>query len=97
MREHLQLWLQIMLGGSRQAPRQLPREPETVEIQIQGLAPVVQAWVEAGRQSFAEISKDDIGRPRGPARGTSQRHFAENGLKSLFKTSRAADSSSPTR
>ena len=60
MREHLQLWLQIMLGGSRQAPRQLPREPETVELHIQGLAPVVQAWVEAGRQSFAEISKDDI-------------------------------------
>src|SRR3546814_7218578 len=50
MRNHLQLWLQIMLGGSRQAPRQLPREPETVEIHIQGLAPVVQGWVEAGRQ-----------------------------------------------
>ncbi|WP_379175925.1 hypothetical protein [Nocardioides daphniae] len=86
MREHLQLWLQIMLGGSRHAPRQLPREPETVEIHIQGLAPVVQAWVEAGRQSFAEISEDDIlaALTALPA-GTSHRHFAENGLKSLFK------------
>lgn len=86
MREHLQLWLQVMLGGSRQAPRQLPREPETVELHIQGLAPVVQTWVEAGRQSFAEISKDDILAALAalPA-GTSQRHFAENGLKSLFK------------
>jgi len=86
MREHLQLWLQVMLGGSRQAPRQLPREPQTVEIHIQGLAPVVQAWVEAGRQSFAEISKDDIlvALASLPA-GTSQRHYAENGLKSLFK------------
>jgi len=86
MREHLQLWLQTMLGGSRQAPRQLPREPETVELHIQGLAPVVQAWVEAGRQSFAEISKDDIlVALASPPAGTSHRHFAENGLKSLFK------------
>src|SRR3546814_13781577 len=86
MRNHLQLWLQIMLGGSRQAPRQLPREPETVEIHIQGLAPVVQGWVEAGRQSFAEISEDDILAALAtlPA-GTSHRHFAEIGLKSLFK------------
>ncbi len=86
MREHLELWLQVMLGGSRQAPRQLPREPETVEIHIQGLAPVVQAWVEAGRQSFAEISKDDILAALATLpTGTSHRHFAENGLKSLFK------------
>ena len=27
MRRHLELWLQIMLGGSRQSPRQLPRDP----------------------------------------------------------------------
>lgn len=75
-----------MLGGSRQAPRQLPREPETVEIHIQGLAPVVQAWVEAGRQSFAEISKEDVlAALTGLPAGTSHRHFAENGLKSLFK------------
>jgi hypothetical protein len=75
-----------MLGGSRHAPRQLPREPETVELHIQGLAPVVQVWVEAGRQSFAEISKDDIlaALAAMPA-GTSHRHFAENGLTSLFK------------
>ncbi|PWN04350.1 hypothetical protein DJ010_01520 [Nocardioides silvaticus] len=86
MREHLRLWLQVMLGGSRQAPRQLPREPETVEIHIQGLAPVVQVWVEAGRRSFAEITKDDILAALATLpTGTSHRHFAENGLKSLFK------------
>src|SRR3546814_18102165 len=85
MRNHLQLWLQIRLGGSRQAPRQLPREPETVEIHIQGLAPVVQGWVEAGRQSFAEISEADILAALAtlPA-GTTHRHSAEIGLKSLF-------------
>ncbi len=86
MRQHLELWLQIMLGGSRQAPRQLPREPETVELHIQGLAPVVQAWVEAGRRSFAEITQDDILTAlAGLPKNTSHRHFAENGLKSLFK------------
>lgn len=86
MRQHLQLWLQIMLGGSRQAPRQLPREPATVELHIQGLAPVIQAWAEAGRESFAEITKADILTALAalPA-DTSRRHFAENGLKSLFK------------
>lgn len=86
MRRHLELWLQIMLGGSRHAPRQLPREPGTVELHIRGLAPVVQAWAEAGRQSFAEITKDDILNALAalPA-DTSHRHFAENGLKSLFK------------
>ena len=86
MRRHLELWLQIMLGGSRQSPRQLPREPETVELHIRGLAPLVQAWAEAGRQSFAEITKADILAAIAalPA-DTSHRHFAENGLKSLFK------------
>ena len=69
MREHLELWLQIMLGGSRQHPASCPANPTTVELHIQGLAPVVQAWAEAGRQSFAEITKDDIlAGPRGPAR-----------------------------
>lgn len=86
MRQHLELWLQIMLGGSRHAPRQFPREPETVELHIQGLAPVVQAWVEAGRQSFAEITQNDILTAlAGLPKNTSHRHFAENGLKSLFK------------
>ena len=84
MRQHLELWLQIMLGGSRQAPRQFPRDPATVELQIRGLAPVVQAWAEAGRQSFAEITQDDIVEALEPLPATA-RHFAENGLKSLFK------------
>ena len=86
MRKHLELWLQIMLGGSRNSPRQFPRDPRTVELHIQGLAPVVQAWVVAGRQSFAEISKDDIlAALAALPTGTSHRHYAENGLKSLFK------------
>jgi hypothetical protein len=47
---------------------------------------VVQAWAEAGHQSFAEITKGDILTALAALpRGTSHRHFAENGLKSLFK------------
>lgn len=86
MERHLRLWLQVMLGGSRHSPRQVPRDPATVELHIRGLAPVVQAWAEAGHQSFAEITKDDILTALAALpRGTSHRHFAENGLKSLFK------------
>ncbi|MEO7844424.1 MAG: hypothetical protein ABIR82_03725 [Nocardioides sp.] len=86
MRKHLELWLQIMLGGSRNSPRQFPREAATVELHIRGLAPVVQAWAEAGRHSFAEITRADILTALAALPvGTSHRHFAENGLKSLFK------------
>lgn len=86
MRQHLQLWLQIMIGGSRQAPRQIPRDPATVRLHILGLAPVVQTWAEGGRQSFAEITTDDIrdALAKLPA-DTSNRHHAESALKSLFK------------
>lgn len=86
MREHLQLWLQIMLGGSRQQPRQIPRDPATVRLHILGIAPVVQTWVEAGRRAFAEITQDDVrdALAQLPADNT-RRHHAENGLKSLFK------------
>ena len=78
MEQHLRLWLQVMLGGSRQSPRQIPRDPATVELHIRGLAPVVQAWAEDGHQSFAEITKDDIltalaALPPGPAIVTSPR------------------------
>ena len=38
MRQHLELWMQIMLGGSRQAPRQIPRDPQTVRLHIMGIA-----------------------------------------------------------
>jgi len=86
MEQHLRLWLQIMLGGSRQSPRQIPRDPATVELHIRGLAPLVQAWAQDGHQSFAEITKGDILAALAalPPR-TTHRHFAENGLKSLFK------------
>jgi hypothetical protein len=84
MREHLELWLQIMLDGSRQTPRQVPRDPQTVRVQIMGLVTVVTGWAESGYQSFAQVTRADIEealRPLAPGR----RHAAELGLRSLFK------------
>ncbi|MCA9239612.1 MAG: hypothetical protein KDA37_05410 [Planctomycetales bacterium] len=81
MREHLELWLQVMLDGSQQPPRQVPRDPQTARIQIMGLV----TWVEAGYESFAQVTRADIEAallPLNPGR----RHAAELGLKSLFKT-----------
>ncbi|HEX2902417.1 MAG TPA: hypothetical protein VHO01_03080, partial [Jatrophihabitans sp.] len=60
MREHLELWLQVMLEGSRLAPRQVPRDPQTVRVQIMGLVTVVDAWVASGFQSFAQVTRSDI-------------------------------------
>ncbi len=88
MRQHLELWLQIMIGGSRNSPRQLPRDPETVELHIRGLVPVVQAWAEAGHTSFAEITANDVATGMDFVRATGAPtlpHNTENGLKSLFR------------
>jgi len=83
MRQHLELWMQIMLGGSRQAPRQVPRDPKTVRLHLMGIAPIVAAWAAAGYQSFAEVSTADVAAAL-PETG-ARRHYAEHGLKSLFK------------
>lgn len=85
MREHLELWLQVMLGGSRLAPRQVLRDPQTVRLQIVGLVTVVDAWVKAGHESFAQITRTDIENGLAPL-APGRRHAAELGLRSLFKT-----------
>lgn len=85
MRQHLELWLQIMTGGSHQAPRQIPRDPATVKIHIMGIAPLVQGWVEAGHHSFAEIGPEQVRQTIDQLPTTTKRHHAEIGLRSLFK------------
>lgn len=100
MHEHLQLWLQIMLGGSDQQPRQHPRDPQTVHLHILGMTPVITAWVESGRRSFAEITADDVTAALAqlPPDGSARR-IAEAGLKALFKVlkGRRLVFSDPTR
>ena len=84
MREHLELWLQVMLEGSRQAPRQVPRDPQTVRVQMAGLVTVVNYWAAAGHQSFAEVTPADIADALLPL-NPGPRHAAELALRSLFR------------
>jgi hypothetical protein len=87
MRQQLEVWLQIMTKGATTAPRQRARDPQTVRLHIMGIAPIVAAWAEAGHQSLAEITPEQV-RKSLPEKG-AHRHFAAVGLKSLFKTLKA--------
>jgi len=82
MTAQLEVWLEVMLGGSHQAPRRRPRDPMTTRIHIMGIAPILHAWATDGRQSLAEITTAQV-RAALPASG-SHRYFAEYGLRSLF-------------
>ena len=87
MRNELEIWLDVMLNGSRTSPRRHPRIPETTRIHIMGIAPIVQAWAAAGHQSLAEITLQQV-RAALPKAG-SRRIWAEYGLKSLFTVLKA--------
>ena len=85
MREHLELWLNVMLDGSRLAPRQVPRDPQTARVQIAGLVTVVNTWVDLGYTSFAQVTRADIEAALAPL-NPGRRHAAELGLRSLYRT-----------
>lgn len=82
MKAQLEVWLEVMVGGSSQAPRRRPRDPQTTRIHILGISPILQAWAEAGHQSLAEITSAQVLAAL-PESG-SRRNFAEYGLRSLF-------------
>ena len=83
MRAQLETWLEVMLNGSHQAPRQRSRDPQTARIHIMGIAPIITGWADAGHHSLAEITPQHI-RDALPETG-SHRNWAEYGLRSLFK------------
>jgi len=87
MKQQLEVWLQVMTKGATTAPRQRARDPQTVRLHILGIAPIIAAWAEAGHQSLAEITPEQV-RQALPEKG-SHRHFAALGLRSLFKTLKA--------
>ena len=87
MAEQLETWLEVMLNGSTTAPRQRSRDPQTAQIHILGIAPIIHAWAAAGHQSLAEITAADV-RAALPPVG-SHRTWAEYGLRSLFCTLKA--------
>jgi site-specific recombinase XerC len=83
MKQQLEVWLQIMTKGATTAPRQRARDPQTVRVHLQGIAPIIQAWADAGHQSLAEITPEQV-RQALPEKG-ARRNLAEHGLRSLFK------------
>ena len=74
MTQQLEVWLQVMTKGATTAPRQRARDPQTVRLHILGIAPIISAWAEAGHQSLAEITPEQV-RQALPEKG-SRRHFA---------------------
>ena len=87
IKRQLETWLEVMLNGSNSPPRQRSRDPQTVRIQIMGVAPIVQAWAAAGHQSLAEITPDHV-RAALPKSG-ARRNIAEQGIRSLFRVLKA--------
>lgn len=82
MATQLATWLQVMLHGSRTAPRRRARDPQTIRLHILGIAPILHDWANAGHHSLAEITTAQILEALPPS--GSRRHFAEHGLRSLF-------------
>ncbi|MFC9677890.1 hypothetical protein [Streptomyces sp. NPDC056949] len=82
MRDQLCTWFEVMLGGSKNAPRRLPRHPQTAHLHILGMAPIWHMWADRGVQSLAEISREDVAAALPPS--GANRCFAEQGLRGLF-------------
>lgn len=60
MTDQLQIWLDVMIDGSRQAPRRRARHPQTAHLHILGMAPILRAWAAEGHHSLAEITKSEL-------------------------------------
>lgn len=82
MKDQLEIWLEVLINGSLQPPRQSPRNPRTIKAHILGIEPIIHAWADAGLQSFAEVTGSDV--RVALEKATTRRHIAGNGLKSLF-------------
>jgi hypothetical protein len=83
MKAQLEVWLEVMLNGSHQAPRRRSRDPQTARLHILGITPILQAWSDAGHRTLADITPDQVLAAL-PKSGT-RRNFAEQGLRSLFR------------
>jgi hypothetical protein len=82
MKQQLQIWLNIMISGSTNAPRRLPRLPQTAQIKLASMVPIVRSWSEQGITSLAEITPA-LFRASLPASGPP-RVLAEQALRSVF-------------
>ena len=93
----LRTWFDVMIQGSDKPPRRRPRDPRTVKWQIRAIAPILRVWASSGRDSLAEIDRDDVLAALPPA--GAARHLADQGLRSLFRVlkSRKLVFANPTR
>lgn len=82
MTAQLRIWFDVMIDGSRTAPRRRPRAPATVRLNIGAMAPILRVWASQGHDSLAEIERDDVVAAL-PDPGP-RRKLADQGLRSLF-------------
>lgn len=83
MTAQLRVWFEVMIDGSRTAPRRRSRDPATARINIRAIAPILRVWASQGHDSLAAIERADIVAVL-PASGPA-RYLAEQGLRSLFR------------
>lgn len=83
MTTQLRVWFDVMIDGSRTAPRRRPRDPGTVRLHIRAIAPILRVWASQGHDSLIDIDRDDVVAVL-PERGPG-RCLAEQGLRSLFR------------
>jgi integrase len=88
-------WFEALRDGSRTPPWLRPGNTATIRVHVARAAPILHAWASEGRQSLREITRQDILGAL-PAQANQHRQ-ALTALRSLFGSSRAAASSSPTR
>ncbi len=84
MMSQLQVWLEVLLDGSKTPPRQHSRDPQTARLHILAITPIVESWAAAGHQSLAEITPEQV--VASLPDGGGRRYLAESGLRSLFGT-----------
>lgn len=82
MTAQLRIWFDVMIDGSRTAPRRRPRAPATVRLNIAAMAPILRVWASQGHDSLADIERDDVVAAL-PHPGP-RRKLADQGLRSLF-------------
>ncbi|MFI0453829.1 hypothetical protein [Actinomadura sp. 6N118] len=82
MASELRIWFQVMLHGSANPPRRLPRSHITIRGRLRFALPTLTAWAAAGHTSLREISREQVLAAL-PAEGT-ERATVGQGLRSIF-------------
>ncbi len=60
MQSELDVWFDVMINGSRTAPRRKPRSGTTLRIYVGAVMPGLRRWAENGHQSLREITRAQV-------------------------------------